>query len=530
MKGTIRKAALLSALSMTLIGAPSVAMADTPLGNNAVIAVATGYSYTLAVRADHSLIGWGANGSGQLGGNSGQNAPLPVNVYDPAGSFSTVKQVSARGEHSLALKQDGTVWEWGGVDQTPPIGMMTYTYQPKQVNNLSGIVAIAAGEDHSLAIKADGTVYAWGANAEGQLGTTTMAFVEEPIQVSDPADPTGFLTGAKAAAAGNGHSVILKADGTVWAWGKNQQGQLGNGAEHDEYGYYYQPAVVSQPTQVVGLEDVQTVAAGGNHTLAVKQDGTVWTWGDNMYNQLGNGADIYGSQSTPHQVKDLNDPTGNLTGVTAIAGGTYHSLALKSDGTVRGFGLGGYGQAGYREPGTSSMLNSANPFRDPSDHTRNFDGVVAISAGGSYSVLVKADGTVWSSGENYSGQLADGTTSHQRNLVQAKLINDYTAPVFVQAETDASGSVIYVHFNETLSGMGLSTTAFTLHGTGALMSGTSVDSYGYDLKGDTLTISLSSNIAKGQAVTLDWANGAVKDVFGNPVQAARGVAVQNNVQ
>ena len=195
--------------------------------------------------------------------------------------------------HTLALKNDGTVWAWGGNasgqlgDGT--IGGYTSKNTPVQVLDpsdptgyLTGVIAIAAGDEHSLALKGDGTIYAWGGNPFGQLGDGTWGWPESktiPVQVTDPSDPTGYLTNISAIAGGDDYSLALKANGTVWGFGRNNWGQLGNGT-HDD---------TNTPVQVSGLVNAVSIAAGNGHSLAIKPDGTIWTWGGNWSGQLGDG-------------------------------------------------------------------------------------------------------------------------------------------------------------------------------------------------------------------------------------------------
>jgi hypothetical protein len=155
---------------------------------------------------------------------------------------------------------------------------------------------------HSLALKDDGTVWAWGYNGYGQLGNGTNTDSNVPVQVSG-------LTGITAIAWGGSHSLALKNDGTVWAWGYNGYGQLGNGTNTDS----------NLPVQVSSLTGITVIAGGSRHSLALKNDGTVWAWGYNGYGQLGNGTNT--DSNVPVQVS-------GLTGITAIAGGGYHSLAI----------------------------------------------------------------------------------------------------------------------------------------------------------------------------------------------------------
>ena len=231
-------------------------------------------------------------------------------------SFSVTPRIAGGGEHSIALKSDGTVWTWGRNDNGQlGNGTTASSETPVQVQNLTDVIAVAGGYEHTIALKSDGTVWTWGSNYREQF--------KIPVQVKN-------LTGIIDIAGGGTHSIALKSDGTVWAWGMGGSGQLGNGTTSSR-------SPRETPVQVKNLTDVIAVAGGYGHTIALKNDGTVWTWGRNDNGQLGNGTTA--SSKTPVQVK-------NLTDVIAVAGGWWHSIALKSDGTVWTWGKNGRGQLG----------------------------------------------------------------------------------------------------------------------------------------------------------------------------------------
>ena len=255
-------------------------------------------------------------------------------------------------------------------------------YAGKEFELEASTAAVAGGAYHSLAAKSDGTAWAWGYNNYGQLGDGTTVNRTRPVQVSN-------LTGVIAVAGGQYHSLAVKSDGTVWAWGYNYYGQLGDGTTTSR----------TSPVQVSGLTGVIAVAAGQYHSLAVKSDGTVWAWGRNNYGQLGDGTTT--NHPSPVQV-------GNLTGVITIAAGAYHSLAVKSNGTAWAWGRNNYGQLG---DGTTT--NRTGPVQ-----VSGLTGAIAIAAGANHSLTVKSDGTAWAWGFNSYGQLGDGTTTMRTAPVQ----------------------------------------------------------------------------------------------------------------
>lgn len=264
---------------------------------------------------------------------------------------------------------------------------------PVQVNDLDGVIAIA-GWGHRLALKSDGTVWTWGYNNNGQLGDGTFMTIP-PYGRSAPAQVIG-LDGVMAIAAGNAHSLALKSDGTVWSWGWNGEGELGDGTRTTK----------AAPVQVIGLNGVVAIAAGGFHNLALKSDGTIWAWGYNGFGQLGKGNSV-GYTSYPVQVSGLN-------GVVAVAGGEHHSLALKSDGTVWTWGSNMTGQLG----------DGTNTDKYFPVQVNGLNGVISIAAWGYHSLTVKSDDTVWAWGYNNNGQLGDGITINSSAPVQVSRTPD----------------------------------------------------------------------------------------------------------
>ena len=345
-----------------------------------VLSVKGGDNHTIALKGDGMVWTWGGNDFGELGNGTNTGRWTPVQVS----GLTIVTAIAGGGYHTIALKSDGTVWTWGyNFDGELGDGTNTNRSTPVQVSGLTGVTgvtAIAGGYLHTIALKGDdGTVWTWGGNAYGQLGDGTFTARWTPVQVSG-------LTGVTAIAGGKRHTIALKGDGTVWTWGYNFDGELGDGTNTDRW----------TPVKVSGLTGVTAIAGGGCHTIALKDDGTVWTWGG------GDGTTT--NRWTPVQVSGLAD-------VTAIAGGEAHTIALKSDGTVWTWGLNGNGQLG---DGTTT--NRWTPVQ-----VSGLTGVTVIAGGRFQTIALKGDSTIWTWGYNAAGQLGDGTTTDRWTRVQALL-------------------------------------------------------------------------------------------------------------
>lgn len=414
-----------------------------------VVALSAGENHNLAVRSDGSVVAWGVNAVGETGNPAfpgNQHAAVPVAGIGGSGTLKGAIGVAAGDGFSLALMADGTVLSWGD-DSFGQLGNGAVTgpkTSPVRVSGIGGVgtlqnaVAIAAGSFHAMAVLADGTMVAWGRNGLGQLGTgETGGTATSPARVVAPAG-SAFLDRVTAIEAGNKFSIALRSDGTVFAWGDDTDGQLGNGSVT---GAKNRPGTVLDTDGRSPLARVVAISAGKFHGLAMRADGTGVSWGTNASGELSAGtmanapvpvpvlasgsgmtrmigiagggahslflANTAGTELTGGLGGSIytipgSNGTGALSGTVGVSAGYYFAAALMADGTVSTFGstsgdLGQYGRG-------SSVTQAPLPVLGLNG-TGVLNNVVALSAGEIHTVALRADGTVVAWGDNRAGQL-----------------------------------------------------------------------------------------------------------------------------
>jgi alpha-tubulin suppressor-like RCC1 family protein len=260
--------------------------------------VAAGALHSLAVDGNGVAWAWGNNAFGQLGDSTTEDRYVPTLIEFP--DSIVIKEMAAGFDHSVALDANDAIWTWGNGNPTP-----------QRIEGLPEIKRIAAGDMHILALDVNGIVWTWGDNRAGQLGDANRPDVNEPVFV----DVNGFGPIDKIAA-GSYHSLALDANGGVWAWGSNSDGQLGYTDSNES---------VATPKLVADLNDVDCndIAAGANHCLALDSSSRIWAWGDNSSQQLGN------TSLTP-QAPSVIEAMASLA-VVAISAGSHTSMAISDD-------------------------------------------------------------------------------------------------------------------------------------------------------------------------------------------------------
>ncbi|MDB4980460.1 MAG: repeat-containing protein [Myxococcales bacterium] len=361
--------------------------------SNEMQAISIGATHTLAIQTDGSLWSWGKNDKGQLGDGNTTDRLTPKMLsagFAPNGWRWT--SVAAGNKFSLALRSDGTLWAWGD-RSLGQLGDGVISASPRLTATQIGAAewaVLRAGDQHVAAIKKNGTLWSWGYNGYGQLGNGDPNNATRAVPVQESSGMTGWSQLSTGAV----HTMARQANGVLWSWGWNDWGNLGVG----DVSPRTTPAMVNEPSAVSGW----TMFDGGfDFSAALASDGTLWSTGRNLYGQLGASGPDHGVTMT----KWISP-----TGWSLLSTGYLHGLAVKKDGTLWSWGSNQSGQLGTG----AAVGTSTSTIAQESTKTKSW---VAAFARHDTSVAVKSDGAVWGWGDNGSGQLGLGDTASHNTPV-----------------------------------------------------------------------------------------------------------------
>ena len=387
-----------------------------------------GTLHSVGMTTSGQVYAWGSNDVGQLGDGTTANKRIPTLISFPAGE--TIKDVFAGQYHTFAVTTNGRVYAWGRNDYGQlGDGTKTNRSTPTLISFPAGetIRNVVAEQEHSLAVTTTGRVYAWGRNNSGQLGDNTLVDNSNPTLILFPAGET-----MRNVAAGLGHSLAVTTTGQVFAWGRNAVGQLGDGTKTDRP----TPTLISfdGPNGLNDGETMRGVVAGGEYSHAVTTNGRVYSWGWNNRGQLGDGTKT--NRSTPTLISFTG--LGSEETIRNVDMGGSHSMAVTTTGRVYAWGWNSFGTLGDNtlvDNSTPSLIsfNGLNDLND-GETIRN------VFLGGAHSMAVTTNNRLYAWGFNKSGQLGDNT-----------LVNKSIPTLIYGLTTTLVNNYLTVNFGETIT-------------------------------------------------------------------------------
>jgi alpha-tubulin suppressor-like RCC1 family protein len=361
--------------------------------------VALGREHALGITKAGTLWAWGRNHWGQLGDGTSTDSGIPVRV----GTDRNWRQVAVGDSHSLAIRADGSLWAWG-LNQNGQLGLgdLNPRSSPVRVGTLSTWASVAAGSTHSVALQRDGKLFTWGRNHYGQLGqeTSTAPKVKSP-DLSVPTPVGTDKTWDKITAAAD-HTLASRRDRSIWAWGRNDSSQLG---------LRDLSQIVIIPTQIDFEGEPQprwswiAISTGSTHTLAIRSDGALFSWGNGADGRLGR---LTGGPT------DLPQRVGADSDWVSVSAGDAHSLAIRRDGSLWSWGANDRGQLG-----DETVLGPAGRFEPDSIQVPASPNWTKVRAGYKSSAALSSEETLWVWGDDSNGQLGLATAEEEDRLRSA---------------------------------------------------------------------------------------------------------------
>jgi len=383
---------------------------------------------------------WGNNSTGQLGDNSVVCRSSPVSVV---GGFTDWITTEAACAHTLATRKNGTAWAWG-INSTGNLGDGTTVSKSSPVSVVGGFTdwCYVSGYLSSAAIRTNGTLWTWGSNAQAHLGDNSTVNKSSPVSVVG-----GFNDWCQVSVS-SVHVSAVRTNGTLWTWGSNAQGQLGDNSTVDR----------SSPVSVVGgFNDWCQVSAGSIHIAAIRTNGTLWTWGGNNVGQLGDNTET--DRSSPVSV------IGNITNWCQVSSGFRFSAAVTTDSEIWAWGENSCGKLG-----DNSTTNRSSPVKV----VGGFTDWCQVSVAGQHAAAVRNNGSIWTWGSNAQAQLGDNSTVDRSSPVS--VVGGFTDWCYVDAMCISTAGVrlngrIWSWGNPDLGQLGDNQTATTRSSPVALCGG-----------------------------------------------------------
>ena len=382
----------------TYVDKHSPVQIGTSTNNTNWVEIATGNHHSLALNSAGEVYAWGLNDAGQLGNGTSGNKGSPVQI-DTSTNWN---KIVAGDYHNLAINSDGELYAWGAnLYGRLGDGTTADKHSPVQIGTATNWKMVSAGGGHSLAINEEGELYAWGKNYSGQVGDGTSSISSNrasPVKIC--ITTTNCPANWVKVAAGDDHSLAINSDRKLYAWGHNNQGQLGNGSTYGRR---------NRPTQIGTAANWKMVSAGAGYSLAINEEGKLYAWGSHGYGRLGIGRQpariIF---PRPRQV-------GTATNWVTVVAGHYHSLAINADGELYAWGWNGSGSVG---DGTTTFKLSPVKIGIASNWAK-------VAMVGSHSLAINSAGELYTWGQNNVGQLGNGTSVDKNSLVKIGIASNW---------------------------------------------------------------------------------------------------------
>lgn len=467
--------------------------------------ISCGGSHTAVIDADGVLWMWGANSSDQVGnGGMGNDKDVHGGTIQtiPEKIMDNVASVNCGYNHTAALKTDGSLWIWGSKYHTT-LGDGSTESSPVPLKIMDNVAAVSCCGDSNTAytavIKSDGSLWAWGRNGFGQLGNGSTEDSNVPVKI---------MENVTAVSCGMGYTAAIKIDGSLWMWGHNVYGQLGNGGVGNCKNTMGQ-SIQTVPMKV--MDDVATVSCGYGHTAAVKLDGNLWMWGANSRGQLGNGG---GGNNEYRKLPIQTVPVKVMEGVASASCGYDHTVACGTDGSLWTWGNNYYG-----ELGNGVTEDSSTPVKIMNS------GVAAISCGFGHTIVLKMDDTVWTWGSNHSGELGNGFKEYYSSVPEEIKLKEIFVAYPSTQKVDVDGKAIEFQCYALKNAAGNDTNYIKLRDLADILNGSAVQfevgwngqvtittGKGYTKNGSEQNAPFSGQRAYQEVTAQTLVNGEAKDL------------------